>query len=202
MFKKNLEVLSSPILFLNIAGGIIGGVWLIILGEWSLFCFGILITISLPWLLTIIMMPGLLLSGIAIYYTERKNFLGYIFNYLSQLFTNLFIVATCVFAFLYCSSYYKSDIGFGIIPYMLWSWSMAFGPWQFFASKEIENEYTLVTLLSAQIFYFLFLLSIFLIPLIGLIILLIFGIVQLFILPIFMMHVANQLDKKSDFSSE
>ena len=42
--------------------------------------------------------------------------------------------------------------------------SMALVPWQFFASKEPDDELSAITLFSASIFYFLFLGNIFVSP--------------------------------------
>jgi hypothetical protein len=197
MFNRIIEILSLPIMLLNIGGGIIGGIWLAVLGEWSLIGIGVLLLFTSHWILSILMMPSLAIAGIAMHFYGRKNyFWGHLFGFISQLYTNILIVGTCVFAFFLCSSFYTGDIGFGYIPYLLWSWGMALGPWQFFASKEPDNEFSAITLLSASVFYFLFLLSIFISSLFGLIIIIIFGIVQLLVLPIFNMYVANQMEKE------
>lgn len=43
MLNKIIEILSVPIMILNIAGGIVGGIWLAILGEWTLIVIGVLL---------------------------------------------------------------------------------------------------------------------------------------------------------------
>jgi len=134
--------------------------------------------------------------GIAMHFYEKKNFLAYLFVFISQLYTNLLIVATFIFAFFVCSKFYTGDIGMGYIPYLLWSWGMALVPWQFFASKELENGFTAITLFSASVFYFLFLISIFISSRLAIIIIIIFGVVQLIALPIFNMYVTYQMEKE------
>lgn len=193
MFNKIVEILTVPIMFLNFGGGIIGGIWLAVLGEWKLIGIGVVLLFTSHWILSILMMPSLPLAGIGIYFYEKKNPLGHVFGFIAQLYTNLLIVGTCVLAFFICSSFYIGDIDFGYIPYLLWSWGMALGPWQFFASKEPDNEFSAITLFSASVFYFLFLTSIFISPLFGLVIIILFGLVQLIVLPIFNMYVANQM---------
>jgi hypothetical protein len=136
----------------------------------------------------------MLIAGIVVRFYERKNPLFYLFGFISQLYINILIVGTCVFAFFICSRFYNGDIDFGYIPYLLWSWGMALGPWQFFASKEPDNEFSVITLFSASIFYFLFLTSIFISPFLGLIIIVIFGVIQLIVLPIFNMYIAYKMD--------
>ena len=193
MFNRILEILIVPIMFLNFGGGILGGIWLAFLGEWKLIGIGILLLFTSAWILSILMMPGIPIAAIAAHLLERKNPLGYLIGYLSQLYTNILIVGTCVLAFFVCSSFYRSSIGFGYIPYLLWSWGMALGPWQFFASKEPENEFSAITLFSASVFYLLFLCSIFVSPLLGLIIIAVFAVVQLIVLPVFNMCLVRKM---------
>ena len=196
MFNRIIEILGLPIILLNMVGGIAGGIWLAVLGEWWLIGIGILLLFTSHWILSILMIPSLPIAVIAMHFYEKKNFLGHVFGFISQLYTNILIVATCVFAFFVCSSFYTGDIGVGYIPYLLWSWGMALGPWQFFASKEPDNEFSAITLFSASVFYFLFLISIFISPLLVLTIIIIFGVVQLIALPIFNMYLANQMQKE------
>ncbi len=193
MLNKIMEILSVPIMILNLAGGIVGGIWLAFLGEWRLIGIGILLVFTSPWILSILMMPGLPISGIAAYFYERKNPFGHLFGFISQFYTNLLIVGTCVFAFFICSRSYTGDTGIRFIPYLLWSWGMALGPWQFFASKEPDNAFSAITLFSASVFYFLFLTSIFVSQFLGLIIIIAFATVQLIVLPIFNLYIANQM---------
>lgn len=194
MFNRILEILCVPIMILNFGGGIIGGIWLAFLGQWRLIGIGVLLLITSHWILSIFMLPGIPIAGIAAYFYEKKNPLGHLFGFLSQLYTNILIVGTCVLSFFICSSFYKGTVDFGYIPFLLWSWGMALGPWQFFSSKEPDNEFSTITLFSASIFYLLFLISIFISPLLGLIIIGIFGIVQLIVLPISIMYLANKME--------
>jgi hypothetical protein len=174
-------------------GGIIAGIWLAFLGEWGLILIGIVLLFTSHFYLSILMLPGLLFAPICVRLYEKKNPLGHLFGFLSQFYTNLLIVGTCAFAFFVCTRFYVGESKFGLIPYLLWSWGMALGPWQFFQSKEPDNEFSAITLFSATIFYFLFLISIFLGPIFILIVLALFILVQLFVLPIFNMYIANKM---------
>jgi hypothetical protein len=109
-------------------------------------------------------------------------------------------VATCVFAFFLCSNFYKGEkVGLNLIPYLLWSWGMALGDWQYLASKEQHNEFTAITIFSASAFYFLFLVSIFISPTLAFIVAIIFLIIQLIILPIHNLYIANKLMNYTEF---
>jgi hypothetical protein len=196
MLNKILEILVIPIMILNFASGIVGGIWLAFLGEWKLIGIGVLLMIASPWFLSILMMPGLLISGIALKYANKNKIIFSSIGFMSQLYTNILITSTCVFAFLVCSSFYKGEVGVGYIPYILWSWGMALGPWQFFASKEPANEFSTITLFSASILYFLFLGSIFISPVLSLLIVVMFALVQLLLLPAFNVFLASKMDNQ------
>lgn len=193
MLDKIVSIFGIPIMFLNMVGGIVGGIWLAILGEWRLLGIGILLVFILPSILSLLMMPGLAISVFTVILYEKKNPLRHIVGYIAQLYTNILIVLTCIFAFFICSSYYAGNIELGYIPYLLWSWGMALGPWQFFASKEPDNEFTAITLFSASVFYFIFLTSLFISPVLALVIIMCFGFVQLIVLPISFMYLLRQM---------
>lgn len=197
MIYKLLELLAVPILILNMVGGVIAGIWLAFLGEWRLILLGILLLFTSRFYLSILMLPGLLFDAPAIYFFEKKNPLMYLFGYLSQFYTNFLIVGTCAFAFFICTKYYNEDYKLGLIPYMLWSWGMALGPWQFFQSKEPGNEFSAITLFVASFLYFLFLISILLGPIFTLISVVMFVVVQLIALPIFNMCIAFKMQNNA-----
>lgn len=194
MLNRIKEIFTIPIMILNFGGSIVGGIWLAFLGEWRLIGIGILLLFTAHWFLSLLMMLGIPIAGIGLYFFKKKNPLGLLFGFISQLYTNILIVGTCVFAFYICSIFHKDGINFGYIPYLLWSWGMALGPWQFLASKEPNNEFSAITLFSAAVFYLLFLISIFISPVLVFIVITIFGIVQLILLPIFNMYIAHKME--------
>jgi hypothetical protein len=185
-------------MILNFAGGIVGGIWLAFLGEWGLIGIGVVLLFVSNWILSFFMIPSMILSSIGMKFYGKNKFLVLLFGYISQLYINILIIATCVFAFLICSSFYNGNTYFEFIPYLLWSWGMALGPWQFFASKELDNEFSIITVFIASIFYFLFLISLAMNPAISLIVLIIFGIIQLIVLPVFNLSVATRMDQQEE----
>lgn len=193
MLNRIVNIFSVPIMFLNIGSGIIGGIWLAILGKWSLIGIGLLFSFTSHWIFALLMLPSLPLAALGVYLYEKRNPLRYFINYISQLYTNILIVITILFAYSVCRSFYTGNIGVGYIPYLLWSWGMALGPWQFFASKEPDNAFSAITLFSASVFYFLFLTSLFISPFLAVIIIIVFGLVQLIALPIFNMYLERQM---------
>ncbi len=194
MFTKLIEILSIPIMILNMIDIIVGGIWLGILGEWRLIGIGVILLFTSHWIISILLLASVPLDGLGLYLLKKFKPLGLFIVYLSQLYTNLLIIGSCVLSLYICSVFYTEDIGIGYIPYLLWAWGMALGPWQYLASKDQDNKFTLITLFSASAFYFLFLVSIFINPVITFIVLVIFGLVQLIILPIYSMYIMNKLD--------
>src|SRR5208283_1333098 len=90
-------VLSVPIMILNFASGIIAGIWLAILGEWSLLGIGILFLFTSHWLIGLLLLPMLPVDALTLYLSGRKNPLGYLTGYISFLYTNILIALTFLF---------------------------------------------------------------------------------------------------------
>ena len=196
MLKSILEILSIPLMILNLLSGIVGGIWLAFLGEWRLIGVGIVLVLISHWILSFFMMLGFPIGLLGVFFYKKNiKILGHLFGYLSQAYTNFLIIGTCVFAFFVCLSYYGGEVGLDLVPYILWSWGMALGPWQFFASKEPDNEFSGITLFSASVFYFLLLVSVFIAPMVTLIVFALFGVMQLVVIPLFCLYVANQMQK-------
>jgi hypothetical protein len=201
MFNKIKEIFSVPIIFFNGLGCIIAAIWLGILGEWTLLGFGILLSVLLTYLLTMLILPNLVIGGISLhFYNKGKMFLRYLFAYISIFYVNILIICTCICAFIFCAEFYRGDAIIGAIPYLLWSWGLALGPWHFFALKRPWNDFAAITLLRISIFYFLFLLSTMFIPTFSLLLGVIFGLVELIILPISSMYLAYRSENLQRFS--
>lgn len=196
MLSNLVALLSIPLLLLNFGGAILGGVWLAILGEWKLIGIAVVLVFTAHWILTILMIPGMLISAIALKLSERQGFGFLVAGFLSQAYTNFLMFVTCAAAWFVCSYFYfqhEFEVGFGYLPYLLLSWGMALGPWQFFASKEQDNEFTAITLFSASAFYFLFLCSLFLSQDVAFWFMCLFFLGQVIFLPIFMMYLTRKI---------
>jgi hypothetical protein len=100
MFNKIKEIFSVPIIFFNGLGCIIAAIWLGILGEWTLLGFGILLSVLLTYLLTMLILPNLVIGGISLhFYNKGKMFLRYLFAYISIFYVNILIICTCILCF-------------------------------------------------------------------------------------------------------
>ena len=193
MIERIILFLSFPIMLLNFTSGIVGGIWLAFLGEWKLLGIGFLLMFSAHWGISFLLLPGLAIGGIAVACLHKNYIFGMkCFSFLSQLYTNILIVASCAFAFYICTKQHQSS-DFALIPYLLWSWGMALGPWQYLASKELDNEFSGITIMIASILYMFFLIALFIGPTVSVLTLLASLFVQLLALPIFNVYVGSRI---------
>ncbi|MCF7859788.1 MAG: hypothetical protein K9N07_10785 [Candidatus Cloacimonetes bacterium] len=185
--KKIIEILVLPVALMNIISGVVGGIWLLVLGEWRLLIIGLILTFTAHWYLGLIMMITTPFEMIGIRLYEKGSKWHHLFIYLSLLFTNILLAASCVVAYLICTSYFGGEIGAGLIPYVLWSWGMALGPWRFLASRGGEPNIGIINMIfSASILYLFFIISVFVGPVTNLLATALFLLVQIIIMPFYL----------------
>ncbi len=168
MFYQLIDILGSSVEILNLLAGIVGGIWLLALGQWKLVAIGIFLIFFLHYGIAILLIPRILLTSLGVSLYEKGNSLsGSFFIFLSLLYNNLIFLAICLLTFAWTVGYYNNGhfesmrIGISYIPYLLWAWEISIGPWNFLASKEPDNEFTFIILLSGSIAYLAFLVSTF-----------------------------------------
>lgn len=193
MLKIMVEILNLPLAILNVGSGVVGGIWLAVLGEWYLIAIGLILLVTGKWIISILLMLSIPLAGVTHHFQDRNKLLFFFFGFLAQFYTNSLIIGTCLLAFVICTSPIRVDISAQWVPYLLWSWGMALGVWQFFLSKEPDNESSAITLFCTSILYLLFLVSIFVGPTFTLTIMVIAVVALLIILPVFNLYVARRL---------
>jgi hypothetical protein len=125
-------------MLLNFAGGIVGGIWLAILGQWSLVGGGLAVGIASTFILSLALMPGFLFLVPATAALERKRFLfGTLLGAISFAWTLSIISLWGVASFLLVL---PEERGIGLLPYLLWAYSIATGPWTYMASRESQAD--------------------------------------------------------------
>jgi len=142
-----LIILFLPVMLLNFFGGIIGGVWLMVLGEWGAIGTALGAAIFGTIFCGFLLMPGLLFSapGVALY--ERRGVLrliSYPLLFLGFLWT--FIVMSIWALGMFHTFLAKSD-STSLAPMMLVAFAAATGPWSYMAQQEAKggNEYSSIT---------------------------------------------------------
>ena len=144
-----ISLVSLPLMILNMFGGIISGIWLMILGHWSQFGLGIFILLAGSFLLGLVIMPSipLELGGVALM-SKGKPILA----------TPLLLAANAWIFFviyLWCGTVFSimvSGANGHIVPSALWGYASAVGPWAYMASKGGNKETgSMLGVLSAQL---------------------------------------------------
>ena len=129
-----VEVLSVPLVILNLLGGIVSLIWLLILGEWRLVLLGLLIVLAGSFLLMIAFLPSAILGAPAMYFASREKFLAAnVFMLPSILYTNAVVAVWCsALLVVFTRDAVLSDL----VPRMIWSYGIATGALSYMASKE------------------------------------------------------------------
>ncbi len=197
-FEKLISVFSVPLSLLNVFGGIVSGIWLIILGKWGIIGFGIVALFISGIGLGIALMPGMLFSGPAAMLHEKGNKIGfYFFGFLSALYTILVLTIWCILVLYF---FVKQANTNSIIPVLLWSYGVAVGPIAWMAQKEMQggNEYSMIATFFIQVAYLVSIIAIlfFRVTLIDVIVL--FSLIMLIGL-IIQFKIASQAEKEESF---
>lgn len=95
------SMILIPLMFLNMFGGIVSGIWLAVLGQWWAIGYGIAGLFLSTTLLGLAMMPGLIFAAPAAILADKgKLVLAFPLMLLSQLYTYVIVTAWCLFVFL------------------------------------------------------------------------------------------------------
>jgi hypothetical protein len=148
-----LALVMIPLMLLNAFGGVAAGLWLALLGEWWALGVG-LIAICSPFLLSIILAPGLLLLAPAgILLGKQRPFLAFPLLLLGYAYTCVVIAAWCILILIIFIARADADTFW---PLLIWSYSVALGPWQYMAQKDEQagaGDASTMTTLFAQVAY-------------------------------------------------
>jgi hypothetical protein len=139
-----------PIILLNFLGGIIGGTWLALRGEWALVGFGILYMIAAPFLLSLALLPGMAVGVPAVMTMRRHPFVGLALGIPSMVWTFAVIAVSCVWSFTAAAAHLSESP----IPHMMWGYAIALAPWMYMANKERRSgtqDGTTVPIFFAQL---------------------------------------------------
>ncbi len=125
------------LLVLNALGGIVSGIWLGVIGEWWALGVGLVGLFVSPFLVTILLIPGLLFAapGSALFERGRQG-PAMVLAGISSLYTAALIAAWGIgILHLFASR----ATAHSIIPLLIWSYGVASGPWSFLASKDQQG---------------------------------------------------------------
>ena len=160
--KTIINILAALLVFLNLFGGIVSGIWLVILGEWETVGIGVLaMVLSVP-ILGIAGQLSLPLTAAASYFYEKGfSILVGFFLFLSNIYVIALIFVWCVGVYIYFGSR-AVDAG-SFLPTVIWSYGVALAPWVYMAKQEVQGgtgEGSALITLFAQIGYVVMMLMI------------------------------------------
>ena len=149
-----LTSLTFPIMILNAFGGLIAGIWLILLGEWGLIFLGIFLILISSFVVSIALLPNLLIAGpAALAFNGGNKGLGIFFGSLSIIYTIILITYWCIWVlWLFVSS----ATTVSLMPLLIWSYGVALAPWVYLAQKDQqagENDFSLASVFFAEVAY-------------------------------------------------
>jgi len=141
-----------PLFILNIASGIVAGVWLAFLGQWYAIFQGIVLGAIGHWLISLLLIPGFFLFGMpgVLFEEKGKKLPAYFFVILSQIYLGVIVTLWCVGTLRMFTQ--QADES-SLIPMLLWSYDTALAPLVFLARCDFRagNERTFVVVFFAAV---------------------------------------------------
>lgn len=152
-FRAILSLSLASLWFINVFSGIIGGVWLLFSGGWSIVVLGVLYGLVMPWFYTIATLPTWLIVPLLSKASEKgKRFTVSILGFILSGYNNFILSMWVVFIFSFLANQYTD---YSLIALLLWGYSVAMGPVGYMASKEGPDagSGTTMGILLTQIVY-------------------------------------------------
>ena len=138
-----MEIATLPLLILNLVSGILGGIWLAVLGEWNVVVVGIVLTLCGKFLVSLLLMPSLILLApfFAIKKLAESVFVAVPLTILSVTYTYFVMGLWAIGIFWYFSKQVNENAA---IPVVFWSYSIATAVWSYLArfDEQSGNHYS------------------------------------------------------------
>jgi len=132
-----IATLLVPIMLLNSIGGVVAGIWLIVIGKWTLVVSALISTVISTWVLALLLAPTLIFAKPFAWATERKkNALVLILGALSNLWTFVLMLLYSLGSFVFIFNNYESGT---TVPYLLLAYAVSTGPWTYMAKGEHQS---------------------------------------------------------------
>lgn len=131
-----LSVFSSFVILFNYFAGVVGGIWLLVLGQWKFVFLGICAIFIFPWLYFIVTLPSVGFGMLAIYFEKKKMKAGVaIILFLVQLYDSIVQLSWIAIVFGGCLEFVRMT-GISHIPLLLFAYAVSTTPFLYMASKE------------------------------------------------------------------
>lgn len=162
VIERIVLVSFIPITFMSIFGGVVGGIWLLIIGEWKLVVLALIVDFAFPFIVAPIIFLLITTPMMALVNRlekENKKTASMIVGWLNLFINHMLYLAWVFIVFVYMLTY-ATERDHNVIPYLLFGWEVAVGPFQYMASKgssaEIASQATSYLNEVAYLILFLF----------------------------------------------
>ena len=162
VIERIVLVSFIPITFMSIFGGVVGGIWLLTLGEWKLVVLALIVDFAFPFIVAPIIFLLITTPMMALVNRlekENKKTASMIVGWLNLFINHMLYLAWVFIVFVYMLTY-ATERDHNVIPYLLFGWEVAVGPFQYMASKgssaEIASQATSYLNEVAYLILFLF----------------------------------------------
>lgn len=140
-----INALSIPIMYLNMFGGVVAGIWLLILGKWEAVGIAVASAFISSFTIGLAMMPGMLLSVPGVSMIKKGS--G-IFGHFLLFCSSIYIFGVLWYWSIYVFGIFASYIGpkgTGTFPLLLMAYTVATAPVGYMANKESDSPSTMIT---------------------------------------------------------
>ena len=136
-----LTAISPLLMLLNMFGAVVAGIWLAVLGNWSVIAWGILGLIISPTVLVVALIPNFGIGLGAFWAAKRHSRVGMLgAGFVGFLYVAFIMTAWSMAVLLFFMA--RADQR-SWIPVLLWSYGAATGPWAYMASHDSQSgEYS------------------------------------------------------------
>ncbi len=146
-----LKGLVTLLVFINAFSGIVGGIWLAIIGQWGTILAGFGYSFIMPFIYGLVILPNMGLLLLLSKAVEKRN---KFFTGLLGLVSGLYTYGVLGFWVMLVFSNFvlKAELK-DFFPLLLWGYSTAMAPLSYMASKEGDDNSSGFALLFAQVMY-------------------------------------------------
>lgn len=141
---------AVPLMLLNMFGGLVSGVTLLLLGRWRDVVAGIAGAALAPFILGLLVLLGFVFAGPAVYFEERnQNTAKSVFGFLSVLYTTGVLALWCAGVVIHFGL--RGDSLVSSVALLIWAYTAAISPIAYMAKNERDNEFSAISTFFAEI---------------------------------------------------
>lgn len=129
-----INILSIPLMILNTLGWLVAGIWLAALGAWYPLIIGVVAFFCATWVISLALIPSVgIQAGGAALLEKGHTIPGWALLFLGNLYVVAIVTIWCVGSLVF---FMAKATPSSLIPMLIWSYSVAVGPWEYMAHKE------------------------------------------------------------------